>query len=158
MGGYGAIKNGLTYHETFGCIAGLSNALILERVLNMTYDAPLVQNRAYFESCFGDINEALARDKNPRVLVKTLKEKMRENKNVHFPKMYIACGTEDHTLVDANRDLRDFLIENNVDLTYVEGPGGHDWEFWDTYIKKVIDWLPLDNDASAGLNSGNVGV
>ena len=55
----------------------------------------------------------------------------------------------------ANRDFRDFLNENGVDLTYVEGPGKHDWVFWDTYIKKVLDWLPL-NRTGAGINSGNV--
>ena len=55
----------------------------------------------------------------------------------------------------ANRDFRDFLNENGVDLTYAEGPGKHDWVFWDTYIKKVLDWLPL-NRTGAGINSGNV--
>ena len=55
----------------------------------------------------------------------------------------------------ANRDFRDFLNENGVDLTYVEGPGKHDWVFWDTYITKVLDWLPL-NRTGAGINSGNV--
>lgn len=31
MGGYGAIRNGLKYHDTFGYIAGLSSAMILEK-------------------------------------------------------------------------------------------------------------------------------
>ena len=30
MGGYGAIRNGLKYHDTFGYIIGLSSALITE--------------------------------------------------------------------------------------------------------------------------------
>jgi S-formylglutathione hydrolase FrmB len=30
-----------------------------------------------------------------------------------------------------------------IDFTYIEGPGAHDWNFWDTYIEKVIEWLPL---------------
>jgi S-formylglutathione hydrolase FrmB len=36
-------------------------------------------------------------------------------------------------------------LENNVDLTYEEGPGAHTWKFWDTYIEKVLNWLPLKN-------------
>lgn len=32
MGGYGAIRNGLKYHDTFGYIAGLSSAMILEKM------------------------------------------------------------------------------------------------------------------------------
>ena len=57
--------------------------------------------------------------------------------------MYMACGTED-PLIDVNRRYRDFLISEGVDLKYEEGPGAHDWKFWDTYIEKVIDWLPLN--------------
>jgi putative tributyrin esterase len=149
MGGYGAIRNGLKYHETFGCAAGLSSALILEQLFDGSLRS--VANEA---SAFGNLNEAIISDKNPKVLVKTIKEKMQQDPNVNFPKMYMACGTED-SLINSNQNLRNFLLENGVDLTYEEGPGRHDWEFWDTYIKKVIDWLPLEN-TSAGVNSGNV--
>ena len=31
LGGFGAIRNGLKYHDTFGYIAGLSSAMILEK-------------------------------------------------------------------------------------------------------------------------------
>jgi S-formylglutathione hydrolase FrmB len=139
MGGYGAIRNGLKYHETFGYIAGLSSALILEQMLDESF-----QEIAYEKSCFGNPQEAILSDKNPKVLVKDIKEKMKKDPSVHFPKMYMACGTEDD-LINSNRDFRDFLMENNVDLTYEEGPGAHTWDFWDTYIEKVLDWLPLKN-------------
>lgn len=66
----------------------------------------------------------------------------------------MCCGTED-SLLAANRDLRDDLLANGADLTYEEGPGGHDWVFWDTYIRKILDWLPL-GEAKAGVSSGNV--
>ena len=46
-------------------------------------------------------------------------------------------------------------MKNGFDVTYEEAPGDHNWDFWDTYIKKAIDWLPLE-DASQGINSGNV--
>ncbi|MDK2906375.1 MAG: putative tributyrin esterase [Petrotoga sp.] len=139
MGGYGAIRNGLKYHETFGYIAGLSSALILEQMLNESF-----KEIAYEKSCFGDPQEAILSDKNPKILVKHIREKMKEDPSIHFPKMYMACGTEDD-LLGTNRDFRDFLMENNVDLTYEEGPGAHTWDFWDTYIEKVLDWLPLKN-------------
>ena len=29
-----------------------------------------------------------------------------------------------------------FLLEEKVDLTYEEGPGNHEWDFWDRYILK----------------------
>jgi S-formylglutathione hydrolase FrmB len=150
MGGFGAIRNGLKYHQTFGCIAALSSAIhILEDVENLQN-----KNVAYEEGCFGNLKEAALSDKNPRVIVQTLKEEIKTNANVSFPKMYMACGTED-PLIEANRAYRDFFVESGLDVTYHEEPGRHDWDFWDKYIKKVLEWLPLE-DTSAGINSGNV--
>lgn len=157
MGGYGAVRNGLKYHETFGCVAGLSGAFVLESALNMPYEAPMfIHSRAYMESCFGNIEQALLSDMNPKVLVKTLCEKRAKDPQTPVPDIYIACGTEDF-LIEANRDFRDCLAENGLEATYVEGPGVHDWDFWDTYIKKVLEWLPLEAVAE-GINSGHVGI
>jgi len=66
----------------------------------------------------------------------------------------MACGTEDD-LIAENRQLRDHLAALEFDVTWEEGPGKHDWEFWDTYIKKVLNWLPLGEEQK-GVSSGNV--
>jgi hypothetical protein len=55
---------------------------------------------------FAAFNEAIVSDKNHKVLVKTIKDKMQQDPNVNFPKLYMACGTED-TLIKNNRNLRD---------------------------------------------------
>ena len=47
------------------------------------------------------------------------------------------------------------LTADGVALTYDEQPGGHEWDFWDAQIKKIIDWLPLD-DADQGFGSGAI--
>lgn len=139
MGGYGALRNGLKYHQTFGYIASFSGALhILEDSGHPKQ--PLLKNEYY---CFGDLNEAAKSDKNPRVLVRRLREQMAENPDIRFPKIFLSCGTED-PLITANRAFRDFLLENGADLTWYEGPGGHDWDFWDLSIQKTLAWLPLD--------------
>ena len=150
MGGYGAIRNGLKYAENFGCVIGLSAALVHDTWKDADNSAPIFTfRRIYYEAIFGEYDKVKGSDKDPKALLLKLKEEGRP-----VPKMYLCCGTEDG-LVTANRDFRDFLNENGVDLTYVEGPGKHDWVFWDTYIKKVLDWLPL-NRTGAGINSGNV--
>lgn len=150
MGGYGAIRNGLKYAENFGCVIGLSAALVHDTWKDADNSAPIFTfRRNYYEAIFGEYDKVKGSDKDPKALLLKLKEESRP-----VPKMYLCCGTEDG-LVTANRDFRDFLNENGVDLTYVEGPGKHDWVFWDTYIKKVLDWLPL-NRTGAGINSGNV--
>lgn len=150
MGGYGAIRNGLKYAENFGCVIGLSAALVHDTWKDADNSAPIFTfRRNYYEAIFGEYDKVKGSDKDPKALLLKLKEEGRP-----VPKMYLCCGTEDG-LVTANRDFRDFLNENGVDLTYVEGPGKHDWVFWDTYIKKVLDWLPL-NRTGAGITSGNV--
>ena len=64
------------------------------------------------------------------------------------------------TWINSNRRFCFFSrapAEEGVDLTYEEHDGKHDWVFWDTQIRKVLEWLPL-NDAKAGLSSGNISV
>ncbi|GAE35995.1 alpha/beta hydrolase [Halalkalibacter akibai] len=150
MGGYGAIRNGLKYHDTFGYVAGLSSALITEGIENRTNDSSIFfETRSYAEGCFGDLTKVAESDMNPKWIVNKLIEE-----NVSIPKLYVACG-EDDFLINENRDFRDCLLEFNLDVTYEEGPGGHDWDYWNLYIKKVLDWLPLEHD-HAGISSGNV--
>ena len=153
MGGYGALRNGLKYAETFGCIGALSSALVLDQAMLSTDDEPMfLHQRSYFESVFGDLNQLVGSDKDPRALFLDLKESNRP-----VPKIYMACGIDD-MLLKANQDYRDFLLDQNADLTYVEGFGSHEWDFWDAYIKEFIAWLPLDSKVEAGISSGNVKV
>ena len=70
------------------------------------------------------------------------------------PKFYMSCGTLD-PLYQANVDMRDFVISKGVDVTWDEEERAHDWDFWDSQIKKFLDWLPLEH-GSNGLGSGNV--
>lgn len=153
MGGFGALRNGLKYHDTFGAICAFSSALVLDTAPQSSYDAPFfLSNRHYFENCFGkDLETAVQDDRNPTALVPMLAKE-----GVSFPKIYMACGVDD-SLLEANRSFSRLLTENGVEHTYVEGPGAHEWDFWDTYLKKAIEWLPLERSGQ-GINSGNVGV
>jgi S-formylglutathione hydrolase FrmB len=70
---------------------------------------------------------------------------------------YIACGTEDY-LLKANRKLADFLKANGIDVTYEAGPGMHDWDFWDTYIQRVLEWLPIEKVSQPSITGNDVSV
>ena len=146
MGGFGAMRNGLKYHKTFGAVISFSGVLELLNVDPASVSQRI--DREFGEGLFGDMEKAITSDKNPVWLAKKLAGKK------NLPMIYIACGTEDHLLTHS-RNFRDLLVDKRYDVTYEEGPGGHEWDFWDTYIKKAIDWLPLA-DASQGINSGNV--
>lgn len=152
MGGFGALRNGLKYSDTFGCIISLSGALHLEEMASRTKDTPFfLESRSYSEACFGDLSKVLESDKNPRWLVKELKKAGKE-----LPKIYMACGDQD-SLLPVNKDMVKFLNEQGAEVTFEIGPGSHEWDFWDAYIKKAIEWLPTEQ-SGLGINSGNVGV
>lgn len=149
MGGYGALRNGLKYHDTFGRIIALSSADVVDGIEDRNDDvAAFFESRSYAEGVFGDLSKVKGSDKD----IRWLAEKLRGEK-ADLPKIYMACG-EDDSLLSGNRSLRDRFEANGFDLTYEEGPGNHEWDFWNDYIKRAINWLPLDG--TAGINSGNV--
>jgi putative tributyrin esterase len=131
MGGYGAIRNGLKYHETFGAIVGLSNALILELLLNNKRRKPLANEHL----AFGNLKHALLSDKNPKVLVDALVKEQ-----AHFPRIYLSCGQQD-PLLAVNQDFVQYLKERKIDHVYIEDEGQHDWAYWDKHIERVLPWL-----------------
>ena len=147
MGGFGAMRNGLKYHDTFGAVISFSGVLQLWE--ENTSPSQRV-NMEFEEGIFGDLEKALVSDKNPAWLVRELAGKQ------NLPDIYIACGTEDR-LLSHSRNFRDLLLKNGFSVTYEEAPGDHNWDFWDTFIKKAIDWLPLE-EKSQGIHSGNVNL
>lgn len=151
MGGYGAIRNGLKYHDTFGRICSLS-AGFNDRGQQLTKESEsstiYTNRRSFFEAINGDLSSVKGSDRDCRALVLELKKQGKE-----IPKFYLCCGTEDH-LLEKNRVYANFLKENQVDVTYEEGAGSHEWDFWDRYIYKILEWLPLE--VSKGMGSGNI--
>lgn len=135
MGGFGAIHSGLVHPEAFGKMIGLSSALICDGIKGMkpgTHNP--VANYAYYRQTFGDLEHLDESMNNPKYVVK----RRLENGEKIQP-IFMACGSEDF-LVEANRDFRDFLLKNGVDVTYKESPGVHDWNFWNEYIEPAICW------------------
>lgn len=148
MGGYGALRNGLKYSDTFGYVAGLSVANFVDGISERTDDVLMFhESRSFAEAVFGDLDKVEGSDKDIKHLADVLADKEK-------PEIYIACGTED-ALLGGNHDLRDYLGEKGFNVTYDEGPGNHEWDFWNTQIRKVIGWLPVTS-IMAGLNSGNL--
>ena len=147
MGGYGAIRNGLVYADTFGYIAGFSSAVHLFEIAPGTPGRVIIGE----DHVLGDYAEAVQSDKNPRIALLNL---LRSAKPV--PAIYMSCGLQD-SLLESNRTLRDYFVEKGVELTYLEKDGDHNWDFWNDQIRHILDWLPLDK-GQAGLSSGNIKV
>ena len=133
MGGYGALRNGLKYSGTFGKIVALSSALVVGKAATATNEPNQwhFAKKEYFDVVFGDPDKLEGGDLDVKALAAN---------HARHAQIYMACGTED-TLLEKNREFRDYLQSIEADLDYVEAPGDHDWKFWDTYIEKGIEWL-----------------
>ena len=153
MGGFGSIVNALRNPDTFGYVCALSSALIKEGILHSVNEPGRdFFTRRQYETLFGveKVEDYAGSENDYEALADGLKDA--PNK----PKIYMACGTEDG-LFPANVAFRDKLIADGFDVTWEEGPGAHNWAFWDAYIEKALNWLPL-SDAVKGVSSENVGV
>ena len=127
MGGYGALRNGIVFSETFGYVVGLSSAIHIFDDTSEEADIGLFDNlKTASES---NLNHKIAAE-----------EMFRQKRSI--PKFYMACGTQDD-LLKVNEEFRDYLRKNGAEVTWDEEDRGHDWDFWDSQIKKVLDWLPL---------------
>ena len=150
MGGYGALRNGLKYHDTFGSIVALSSALWIKEMHTWPEESPMpFSTRRFAQECFGDLDQVLESDKNPEYLIRQLKAS-----GADIPNIYMACGKDDPLLAQ-NEDFHSFLMQNNVDCTYVTAPGNHEWDFWNSQIQAAIDWLPTEKPFM-GMDSGHV--
>lgn len=140
MGGYGAIRNGLLHHDIFSHVAGLSSALITDNIENRTIDNPIwFEGKGYAESCFGDLSKVNVSNKSPKWIISQELDHLKKHS-----KFFLCCGLDD-SLLEANRSLSKYMIDKGLDVIYKEGEGGHDWDFWNTYIKHVLNWLPLED-------------
>ncbi|MBQ9157619.1 MAG: acetylesterase [Eubacterium sp.] len=136
MGGYGAIHAGFTYPETFSGIIALSSGLVMYQLKEIE---PGFANEDfdydYYFRVFGDLKKAEDTDINLEHLILRQKE-CSDRKSL--PDLYLACGTDDF-LIDLNHRFADFLEESGINYFYEEGPGDHQWSFWNEYIMRGLD-------------------
>jgi len=133
MGGYGAFKLALRCPDRFAAAASLSGALDMAAHIA----DPENEMRPELAHVFGDL-AAFAGSENDLV---HLARQVARSKGLR-PALYQCCGTEDFLYQD-NLRFRDHARRLGLDLTYEEGPGEHEWGYWDRMIQRVLAWLPL---------------
>ncbi len=136
MGGYGAFKLALSFPRRFAAAASLSGAL--DQAGGLPETAPVW--RAEMETVYGDLSQVAGGPNDVMHLARRLARATGPR-----PRLYQCCGTEDF-LYDQNLRFRDQARALGLDLTYEEGPGEHEWGYWDRMIQQVLAWLPLQDD------------
>ncbi len=123
MGGYGALKIGLSKPDRYKTIGAFSPAC---NIIKIAEDNPLlaraicgdIQLKGSIHDLYHLGEEAAKAEKPPRI--------------------YHYCGNRDFMLED-NRNLRDFLYSLPFDYHYCEEEGAHEWPLWDKWVKEFID-------------------
>jgi S-formylglutathione hydrolase FrmB len=128
MGGFGAFKLALNRPRQFAAAASLSGALVMK-----WGDHP--QWRKNMDIWFGP-------RKKFGTSINNLVQVARKLNRTHGPKprLYQCCGTEDF-LYAGNQEFKKVADGLKFDYTYEEGPGTHEWGYWDRQIQRVLEWL-----------------
>ena len=133
MGGYGAFKLALGCPGQYAAAASLSGSLDLAHHIHDEWDECRLRT---FNAVFGDMENIPGSGNDLIAQVKALE-------SVPDTEFYVACGTEDFLYADSV-NFRDAAAEKGLHLTYEEPGGDHTWSFWDTYIQRVLEWLPVE--------------
>jgi len=124
MGGYGALKIGLSNPDRFRGIASFSGCCDIERLYN--------ENTSAFMPVFGDNADITAHS------LFHLAKTCGGNK----PIIYQWCGTEDFLYGD-NVKFKNYMQTLDFDYTYRESSGGHTWDLWDEQIEFTLKFFNL---------------
>ena len=105
MGGYGAVRNGLKYHDVFSAILAFSSALITNAYARGEFETKpeLGLPSSYYFHVFGPKEDMAGSDMDPVALAKQCLGK-------DAPALFLACGSEDF-LFGRNTELHDALTE-----------------------------------------------
>lgn len=134
MGGYGAFLLALSQPERFAAAASLSGALDVAGIAGGR-DARF---RQVMTAAFGPADKIAGGTSDLFALSKKL-----SRSGFKIPALYACCGTAD-ALLAGNRLFAAHAKKLSLPFVYEEHEGpGHNWDYWDTQIRRVLEWLPL---------------
>lgn len=131
MGGYGAFKIALSNPQLFKAAFSLSGVLESSRLSMLPPDDRLRQDLYAIWENLEEIEEL------PHNLFKLA---TKANLEAHKPSLFFCCGTEDF-LYEGNKSFKKHLESINYDFTYHQGPGNHDFDYWESEVVFAMGWL-----------------
>jgi putative tributyrin esterase len=132
MGGYGAFKMGLARPDLFAAAGSFSGAL------DMVWRATVDEDGGFGEErrlVFGEADQFAGSDHDLLALAGKA-----AGGDQPMPFMYQWCGTEDF-LYEDNVRFAEHARSVGLDIMVEEGPGDHQWKYWDQQIVRFLDLL-----------------
>ena len=132
MGGYGAIKCGLSRPDFYAACAGFSGALDVNQRLFT------IAEQGWFRELYAIIEKGTPLPENLDLF--RLSEKMSKLPIDEQARVFATCGDNDH-LVEDNRKFDAHMKTLSVDFEYKEWAGVHDWKFWEDSLLLAFDFF-----------------
>lgn len=139
MGGQGSLKVAMRNPQNYAAVASFSAGYAYGKYTKLI---PGVFDK-YSDYIFGSEEEFRGSEDDIMHLIMELKD-IPYGKQL---RIYQCCGTEDFLYQD-NQDLKKQFEEElkGNEYVYSEGPGGHDWFYWNPEIEKVFKFFGFDID------------
>ncbi|WP_318765288.1 alpha/beta hydrolase [Lactiplantibacillus carotarum] len=132
MGGYGAWLLGLTQPDRYQGIAGISSVVSLE---HLKTDAPS-EMRPIFDQVYHTVFGS-ADPRDDQYGLKALITPELCAQAAHLPLLLQYEGQQDFMYAD-NQAFKNLCLAKGLPLHYEEWAGAHEWDFWDSAIRKTL--------------------
>jgi len=130
MGGFGAVTLALKHPDHFVFAGGMSPAL---DVPSRPFSVKRVGQWQHHRSIFGPWKGRHQRENDPLVLVRSANSEQ-------APYFFLTCG-EQEGLLAVNKQFAALLKQRHFNYEFHTGPGGHDWNQWNSRVPDLIQSL-----------------
>jgi len=131
IGGYGALKAGLSASHTFSLAAAFSSPIDIMRIVNRIDKQKAVD-------IYGQVDEISNSTENVYVAAEALL-----NVNKPLPEIYLSCNAE-NGLLEENDSFNTYLLNLGVRTTFEKTMDEQtNWKYWDHSLDKFISWLTI---------------
>lgn len=134
MGGYGALKFGISHQRDFALVGSFSGAFVTNRWSEKVGGNKLIGKS--LDQVFGPLDNNVDRRSNDIFKIAEI------GNPASWPYIYLSCGTED-LFIKVNQEFKDFLVKRGLqegtDFEAHFTKGGHSWPYWGEQIVKFLE-------------------
>lgn len=127
MGGFGAIKLALKHPELYRFVGALSPAI---DVPSRPFSIKRISQYRAHAAIFGAWGSETRHDNDPFILARKVDPSM-------VPFIFATCGDQEG-LLPSNRQFADLLAQRNFRFEFHSGPGGHNWNQWNSRLPELF--------------------
>lgn len=138
MGGYGSFKLAFHRPEMFSLAASISGAFHAAEITAIKFSDEWNELQPSILQVFGLENRQIRQAND----LFRLANNFSPEKINKLPYFYFDCGTED-SFLPINLRLAETFQKRGIAHQFRQFPGGHDWNYWDNQIQRILQIVKL---------------